>query len=171
MEVGKVRRPHGVNGDVVVEIHTDFPERLQPETQVYIGEKHLPLIIRRRREHNEGLLLAFDGYTTPEQAGKFRNLLLYTSRKKAPKLPQGQYYQYQLMGLEVLTDNGNKLGTITDVLETGANDVYEVTDPTGHEVLLPAIAEVILDIDLDLKKMRVHLLPGLLDEAGSDDRS
>ena len=81
-----VRRPHGVGGDVLVEVRTDFPERLQPKTEVYLGEKHLPLTIRRRREHNEGLLLAFESYTTPEQVGKFRNQSLYTTRKNAPKV-------------------------------------------------------------------------------------
>ncbi len=168
MEVGKVRRPHGVNGDVLVEIHTDFPERLKPETQVFLGENHLPLTIRRRREHNEGLLLAFETYTTPEQVGKFRNQTLYTSTKKASKLPKGEFYQYQLMGLAVETDSGESLGAITDVIETGANDVYEVTGPDGRELLLPAIKSVILEIDLKHNKMRVHLLPGLLDEGAED---
>ena len=164
LEVGIVRRPHGVGGDVLVEVRTDFPERLQPKTEVYLGEKHLPLTIRRRREHNEGLLLAFESYTTPEQVGKFRNQSLYTPRKKAPKLAKGVYYLYQLIGLNVETDDGQALGKVTDVIETGANDVYEVADTAGKEILLPAIKEVILDIDLDQKIMRVHLLPGLLGE-------
>src|SRR5512140_1777546 len=162
LEVGKVRRPHGVGGDVLVEVLTDFPERLQPQVEVYLGENHLPLTIRRRREHNDGLLLAFENYTTPEQVGKFRNQIVYTSRKKAPKLAKGEYYLYQLIGLTVETDAGQVLGQVSDVIETGANDVYEVTNATGEEILLPAIADVILDIDIDKKLMRVHLLPGLL---------
>jgi len=159
--IGKVRRPHGVTGDALVEIYTDFPERLQPGVEVTMGEDHLPLRIRRRRTHNEGLLLAFENITTPEQVGRFRNQILYTSRKKAPKLPKGEYYQYQLFNLTVEDETGKLLGKITEILETGANDVYEVTDKDGHEILLPAIAEVILDVDLDRKMMRVHLLPGL----------
>jgi 16S rRNA processing protein RimM len=151
-----------VGGDVLVEIYTDFPERLKPHTEVFLGGKHLPLTIRRRREHNEGLLLAFEGYTTPEEVGKFRNQLLYTSRKKAPQLAADEFYQYQLIGLKVETDAGEVLGTVTDVIETGANDVYEVKNEAGREILLPATAEVILKVDLDQKLMRVHLLPGLL---------
>jgi 16S rRNA processing protein RimM len=163
LEVGKIRRPHGVGGDVLVEIHTDFPERLQPDMEVYIGEEHLPLRIRRRRFHNDGLLLAFEQYTTPEQVGRFRNQIVYTARKKAPKLAEGEYYQYQLMDLNVEDENSRPLGRITGILETGANDVYEVTDSSGHEFLLPATTEVILNIDLERKKMRVHLLPGLIE--------
>jgi 16S rRNA processing protein RimM len=162
LEVGKVRRPHGVAGDVLVEIYTDFPERLQPDVEVYIGEEHLPVRICRRRVHNDGLLLAFEKYTTPEQVGRFRNQIVYTSRKKAPKLSKGEYYQYQLMDMNVVDEAGHSLGKITGILETGANDVYEVTDEGGHEILLPAIADVILNVDLDRKMMRVHLLPGLL---------
>src|SRR5512141_2466343 len=107
LEVGKVRRPHGVNGDVLVEIYTDFPERLQPDVEVYLGEGRLPLKIRRRREHNDGLLLAFENFNTPEQVGKFRNQLLYTSTNKAPKLSKGEFFQYQLLGLRVETDTGD----------------------------------------------------------------
>jgi 16S rRNA processing protein RimM len=160
--IGKVRRPHGVAGDALVEIFTDFPERLQPDVVVYVGEDHLPLTICRRRIHNNGLLLAFKNITTPEQMGQLRNQLLYISRKSAPKLSDGEFYQYQLLNLAVEDESGRSLGKITEIIETGANDVYEVTDKSGHELLLPAIAEVILNVDLDQKTMRVHLLPGLI---------
>jgi 16S rRNA processing protein RimM len=160
--IGKVRRPHGVSGDVLVEIFTDFPERLRPDVVVYAGEDHLPLTICRRRTHNDGLLLAFENITTPEQVGRFRNQFLYISRKSATKLSKGEFYQYQLLDLAVEDESGRSLGKITEIIETGANDVYEVTDENGHELLLPAIAEVILNVDLDQKTMRVHLLPGLV---------
>jgi 16S rRNA processing protein RimM len=164
LEVGRVRRPHGLKGDVLVEVYTDFPERLQPDTEVFVGETHQPLVIRRKRTHNEGLLLGFDHYDTPEQIGRFRNQILYTARKKAQKLAKGEYYHYQLIGLAVEDEHGTPLGKVTDILETGANDVYEVTNETGTEILLPAIEDVILEINLDAKMMRVHLLPGLLRE-------
>jgi len=166
LEVGKIRRPHGVRGDVLVEVHTDFPERLRPKAEVFIGEDHIPLRICRRRIHNDGLLLAFEQYTTPEQVGRFRNQIVYTSRNQAPELGEGEYFQYQLMDLTVEDEAGQPLGKITGILETGANDVYEVTDASGREILLPAIAEVILAVDLEQKKMRVHLLPGLLENEG-----
>ncbi len=161
-----MRRPHGVRGDALVEVYTSFPERLQPGVEVYLGEAHLPVKISRRRTHNEGLLLAFESITSPEQMGLYRNQVLYTSRTKAQKLGKGEFYQFELLGLQVEDEAGNALGKVTDVMETGANDVYEVTDESGREILLPAIPEVILDINLEQNKMRVHLLPGLLDEAG-----
>jgi len=101
LAVGKVRRPHGVVGDVLVEIYTDFPERLQPRTMVYAGENHLPLTICRQRIHNDGVLLAFDGFNTPEQVGRFRNQILYIVRTDASELPDGEYYFHELLGLTV----------------------------------------------------------------------
>jgi 16S rRNA processing protein RimM len=168
LAVGKVRRPHGVAGDVLVEIYTDFPERLQPEAVVYAGENYLPLTISRQRFHNAGILLAFHGFSTPEQVGRFRNQILYIKSDKAEELPEGEYFFYQLLGLSVFDETGEPLGVVTEIMETGANDVYVVTNNAGRELLLPAIAEVILDVDLVSKSMKVHLLPGLLDNGDLD---
>jgi 16S rRNA processing protein RimM len=168
LAVGKIRRPHGVTGDVLVEVYTDFPERLRPEVVVYAGEAHIPLTIRRQRAHNDGVLLAFDGYSTPEQVGRFRNQTLYIILADAVELPEGEFYYHELLGLSVLDESGQSLGKITEIIQTGANDVYVVADEAGHEILLPAIAEVVLDVDLDSKIMEVHLLPGLLEDGERD---
>jgi 16S rRNA processing protein RimM len=168
LAVGKVRRPHGVRGDALVEIYTDFPERLRPEMVIYAGEKHLPLTICRRRTHNDGLLLAFENFTTPEQVGRFRNQILYTAKADAPELPDGEYYQYEFLGLDVEDEAGKFLGKLTEIMQTGANDVYVVTNEAGRELLLPAIAEVVLDVDLATKTMKVHLLPGLAGDEASE---
>jgi 16S rRNA processing protein RimM len=159
--VGKVRRPHGVHGEVVAEIYTDFPERLTLKKSIYLGEKHIKLVINSLRPHNEGLLLGFEGVTTPEQAGRYRNQILSIASEEAPELSEGEYYFHELLDLEVVDETGEPLGKLTDILETGANDVYVVTDSSGHELLLPAIPEVILDVDLDANLMKIHLLPGL----------
>ncbi len=148
-----------------MEVYTDFPERLQPDTVVYAGEDHLPLTIRRQRTHNDGILLAFDGFTTPEQVGRFRNQALYIATADAEELSEGEYYYYELLGLTVWNETGELLGEVTEIMQTGANDVYEVTNAAGRELLLPAIPEVILDVDLDAKTMKVHLLPGLMEDA------
>jgi len=164
LAAGKMRRPHGVHGEMVVELHTDFPERLRPKTTVYLGEKHLPVILRSARVHNEGLLLGFEGIDTPEEAGRYRNQVIYSSAKTLPDLADGEYYFHQLIGLNVADEDGHSLGVLTEILETGANDVYVVTDAEGSELLLPAIPQVVLDVNLDLKTMKVHLLPGLVEE-------
>jgi 16S rRNA processing protein RimM len=168
LAVGKVRRPHGVTGDALVEVYTDFPERLQTKAVLYAGETHIPLTIRRQRIHNDGILLAFDGFTTPEQVGRFRNQILYIEVADAMELPEGEYYHHELLGLSVLDETGASLGRVTEIMQTGANDVYVVTDEAGMEILLPAIAQVILDVDLDTKIIKVHLLPGLLEEGERD---
>ena len=168
LAVGKVRRPHGVSGDVLVEVFTDFPERLQTKATVYAGENHIPLVISRQRYHNDGTLLAFDGFYTPEQVGRFRNQILYIKSGEAIELPEGEFYFHELLGLSVTDETGEHLGEVTEIVETGANDVYVVTNAAGRELLLPAIAEVILDVNLVLKSMKVHLLPGLLDTGDLD---
>jgi 16S rRNA processing protein RimM len=164
LAVGLVRRPHGVSGEALVEIYTDFPERLRPRKVVYVGEKHIPLTIRLSRPHNAGLLLAFDGITTPEQVGIYRNQVLYVTRADRPTLPDGEYYHDELLGFSVEDEGKKSLGILTEIMQTGANDVFVVTDQEGRELLLPAIADVLLDIDLARQKIKVHLLPGLVFE-------
>jgi len=166
--VGKVRRPHGVRGDVLVELYTDFPERLTPKKPLFVGEKHERLVIRNRRLHNDGLLLGFETYDTPEAVGRFRNQTLFVPASDSPQLPDGEYYFRDLLGLAVFDESGSLLGELTDVLETGANDVYIVVAPSGTEILLPAIPDVILAVDLGVRRMTVHLLPGLLDETDDE---
>jgi 16S rRNA processing protein RimM len=168
LAVGKVRRPHGVTGNVLVEIYTDFPERLRPKTMVYAGANHLPLTISQNRSHHNGALLAFDGFTTPEQVGRFRNQILYVKSAQTEELPEGEFYFHELIGLSVLDENDEPLGEVTEIMETGANDVYVVTNDSGRELLLPAIPEVILDVDTASKSIKVHLLPGLLDNGDLD---
>jgi 16S rRNA processing protein RimM len=164
-----VRRPHGVRGEMVLELYTDFPERLRPKTKIFLGEKHLPMFIGNARPHNEGLLLSIEGIESPEDAGKFRNQIVYVSAKTLPALDEGEYYFHELIGLNVVDEDGNPLGELTDIVETGANDVYVVTDSAGTEILLPAIPDVILSVDLDEQTMRVHLLPGLLEPESDDE--
>lgn len=166
LAAGKIRRPHGVRGDILLELYTDFPERLQPGKTVYLGEKHQQVTIRSQRTHKDGLLLGFDGYDTPEAAGPLRNQTLYVTREDSPELPEGEYYFHELIDLDVLEENGTRLGNLTEIIETGANDVYVVTSSSGSEILLPAIPDVIKEVDIKARRMTVHLLPGLLEEPG-----
>jgi 16S rRNA processing protein RimM len=162
LAAGKVRRPHGVRGELFVELYTDYPERLQPGKTVYLGARYQALTIRQARPHQDGLLLGFEGYNTPESAGIFRNQTLYVATAEAPSLEAGEYYFHELLDLAVVDESGTALGSLTEIIETGANDVYVVTTPSGDEILLPAIPQVIRAIDLTAQRMTVHLLPGLL---------
>ena len=160
--IGKLRRPHGVRGEMLMEIITDFPERIKAGTRVFVGPQHQEQVIRSARGNAGTLLVAFETFNNSDEAGVLRNQYLYVRAEDRPPLPQGEYYHHQLIGLTVLTDEGQALGVLSEILENAANDVYVVRPEQGPEVLLPAIDSVILDIDLQQGEMRVHLLPGLL---------
>jgi 16S rRNA processing protein RimM len=160
--VGFVRRPHGVKGEMLMDVHTDFPERIKTGMTVFVGEQYQPMVIASLRTHAKGLLIRFRGVKNPEEAGLYRNTWVYVPTAGRPELPEGEYYHHQLIGLDVVTDEGNELGVLVDIIETGANDVYLVRDADGKEVLLPVIPSVILDISLADRLIRVHLLDGLI---------
>lgn len=146
-----------------MEVMTDFPERLHPGVVVYVGEDHSPVHIRSTRWHKAALLVAFKEYPDREAVGELRNQLVYVPLQDRPPLPEGEYYHHQLIGMQVVEDTGEILGKITGILETGANDILVVESQGSKEVLLPMIAEVVLDIDVEGGQMRVHLLPGLVE--------
>lgn len=160
--VGFLRRPHGVRGEMIMDIHTEFPERLRTGMKVYLGEEHKPMRLASVRPHGNGMLVSMRGLITPEEAGKFRNTWVYVTAADRPSLPDGKVYQHQILGFRVVSDEGVELGHLTDIFPTGANDVYVVTTESDKEILLPAIPDVILENDLDARIIRVHLLEGLL---------
>jgi len=164
LAVAKVRRPHGVHGELVVEIYTDFPERLQPGIKVNVSPEYKQLTISSRRSHNEGLILGFEGIHDPEEAGRYRNRVLCIPASEAHELQEGEFYFHELLGLDVINESGRSLGKLTEIMKTGANDVYIVTDTAGKELLVPAIPDVVLYIDLDAKTVKVRLLPGLVED-------
>lgn len=160
--VGFLRRPHGVKGEILMDVHTDFPERLKTGKTVFVGDSYQPMVMASLRPHAAGMLVRFRGIKTPEGAGQYRNTWVYVPTASRPALPEGEYYHHQLIGLNVISDEGRELGMLVDVLETGANDVYVVRDADGREALLPAIPPVILEVRLADRQMRVHLLDGLI---------
>jgi 16S rRNA processing protein RimM len=161
LTVGFLRRPHGIRGEIVMDLHTDFPERLKRGRKLLVSEDHTSLTIQSVREHQKGVLIKFDGIDTPEDAGKFRNQWVYVKASDVPPLPEGKLYQHELFGFKVVDENDNPLGELVEIIETGANNVYVVKDGSGRELLLPAIPSVILDVDAERRLMRVHLLEGL----------
>lgn len=160
--VGFLRRPHGVKGEILMDVHTDFPERLKTGQTVFVGDSYQPTVMASLRPHAAGMLVRFRGIKTPEEAGLYRNTWVYVPTADRPALPEGEYYHHQLIGLNVVSDEGHELGVLVDVLKTGANDVYVVRNEDGREILLPAIPPVILEVRLADHQMRVHLLDGLI---------
>jgi 16S rRNA processing protein RimM len=161
LTVGFLRRPHGVRGEIVMDLHTDFPERLKRGRKLFVTKAYTPLTVQSVRNHHQSILIKFYGIDTPEQAGEYRNQWVYGKVSEIPPLPEGKIYQHELLGFQVVDDNENSLGEVVEILETGANNVYVVKDESGREILLPAIPSVILDLDAERRVMRVHLLEGL----------
>ncbi len=160
--VGKLTHTHGVRGEILMLVWTDFPERLVPGVTLYVGPQREPLELISCRPHAKGLLVSFSGYQSRELAARLTNQLVHVTASDRPPLPPGEYYHHQLLGLTVFDDSGKELGSLEQILPTGANDVYLVRSASGKEILLPAIESVILEIDLEQRRIRVHLLPGLL---------
>jgi len=161
LTVGFLRRPHGLQGEMIMDLHTDFPERMKPGRKLLVGQNYQPMTLTSVRPYSSGLLVKFKDVERPEHAGKFRNQWVYVQTKDAPPLPDGQIYQHQLLGFQVVDEHENLLGELVEILETGANDVYVVKNESGREILLPAIPSVILELDPVRHLMRVHLLEGL----------
>jgi 16S rRNA processing protein RimM len=161
LSVGFLRRPHGVRGEIIMDLHTDFPERLRKGRKLFLGEEHKPVTLESIRVHGKGVLMKFKTIDTPGDVGQFRNQWVYAAVKDLPPLPKGQHYQHELLGFEVVDDIGNPLGVLEEVMETGANDVYIVRDLSGKELLLPNIPSVVLELDFARRIMKVHLLEGL----------
>lgn len=161
LSVGFLRRPHGVKGEIVMDLHTDFPERMKSGRKLFIGEERQPVTLTGVRAHQAGLLVKFKGIETPEEAGQFRNQWVFVKKSDVPPLPEGKIYKHELIGFHVVDDNDNLLGELVEILETGANDVYVVRDDSGKEILLPDIPSVILDLEPASRTMHVHLLEGL----------
>ncbi len=161
--IGKFRRPHGIRGEIRMTVLTDFPELISPGQVIYAGERYSSYTVREIRWHGGDMLVSLKELPDRTAVEIFRNVMVYMKSEDMPELPEGDYFIHQLVGMEVITDQGEKLGILKEILITGANDVYLVESPEGKELLLPAIEDVVLDINQDNGQILVHIIPGLLD--------
>ena len=158
--VGRVIRNHGLDGSLRIQPYSDNPGRFQPGSLLTLAGR--PQVVESCRLLPDGYaILRLDGLDDPVAARKFTNEWLYAATDPEPALPPGEYYHYQLVGLTVITDQGENLGQLQEVLATGSNDVYVVKSESGAELLLPAISQVVKEIDLTSGHILVHLLDGL----------
>jgi len=157
--VGRVVAPWGVRGEVKVEVMTDFPDRLSALEEVHIDG--YPVSIEKSRWHKGKVIIKLATVDSIEAAEKLRGRFLEIPQSRLRPLPQDQYYQFQLMGLEVWTTDGKLLGQIADILPTGSNDVYVVHGEQG-ELLIPAIEGVVKSVELETGRVIVELIEGLL---------
>ena len=153
--VGKLRRAHGVHGEIPLEVYTHMLELLLPESIVYVGDEHQAHTIQQTRWKGDLLLLKFSTIDDRTTASTLTNDLVYVKTSQLPALPSNDYYYHEIIGLQVFEEDGLYLGVLTEILETGANDVYLIKSDLEEEVLIPATEEMILEIDLDRQKMIV----------------
>lgn len=163
LELGQIVNTYGIKGFLKVVPYTDDVTRFEKLDEIYIEvrndlQEHK---IEEVKYAKNLVLLKLKGIDDISQAEKFKNCYIKIDRKDAVELPEDTYFIVDLIGVEVYTDEGNNLGNIVDVFKTGANDVYVVKDELGKQTLLPAIGDVIKSVDIQNKKMIVHIIAGL----------
>lgn len=165
LQVGIITSTHGVRGEVKVYPTTDDPRRFRRLKEVVLdtGREKLNLEIEGVKFFKQFVILKFKGLDNINDIEKYRQKSLYVTRKNAVRLQRDEYFIADLIGLKVHDEDGTELGTVKDVIETGANDVYEVEMADGRSLLLPAIKQCILNVDVENGMMQVHVLEGLLD--------
>ncbi len=165
LRVGVITSAHGIKGEVKVFPTTDDAKRFKELKEVIhdTGKEHIPMEIEHVKFFKNMVILKFRGYDNINEIEKYKSRDLLITRDQAVDLEPDEYFITDLIGLTVVSDQGAELGTLKDVLETGANDVYVVAMKDGKELMLPAIGDCILNVDLEQGRMEVHVLEGLMD--------
>ncbi len=165
LRVGVISSTHGVRGEVKVYPTTDDPERFLDLAQVTLdtGREQITLEIQNVKFFKNMVILKFKGYDNINDIEKYKGKDLLIHRDQAVKLKEDEYFVTDLMGLKVVAEEGTVLGILKEVIPTGANDVYVVQPENGKELLLPAIKDCILNVDLEKGIMTIHLMDGLLE--------
>ena len=165
LQAGVITTTHGIRGEVKVFPTTDDVHRFEDLDSVLLdtGREYMKLEIENVKYFKQYAILKFKGIDNINDIEKYKGRSLYVTRDQAIPLEEDEYYIADLMGLDVYLESGEKFGVRTDVMETGANDVYIVETEEGKEVLIPAIHECVLDIDVEENRMEIHLMDGLLD--------
>ncbi len=158
--IARIVSPQGNRGEVKAEMITDFPERFASTSVVYLGPEHRRHEVEGYRFQEDAVILKLRGVDSIDQAERLRGQLVEVPEEEAVKLPPDHYFWHQILGLQVVTVDGEQLGKVDDILETGSNDVYVVHGPRG-ELLIPAIKQVVKEINLAKGTITVELMPGI----------
>jgi 16S rRNA processing protein RimM len=164
LQVGVITKPHGVHGEVKVFPMTDDVRRFKKlkRTILDTGNGHIELECESAKFFKQFVILKFKGYDSIESIEKYCRRGLFVTRSDAVKLGKDEYFIADLIGVEAVDEVMGVRGKITDVIQTGANDVYVINLDDGRELLLPAIKDCILDVDIDSRSMKIHVLEGLI---------
>ena len=164
-QVGVITSTHGIKGEVKVFPTTDNVKRFKKNMEIILdtGKENINLTVEGVKFFKQFVILKFKGIDSINDIEKYKTKSLYVTRENAVRLRKDEYFIADLLGVDVWEDNGDKLGVLKDVIETGANDVYVISLEDGKELLIPAIKECILDVDVENRKMIVHVMDGLRD--------
>lgn len=164
LEIGQIVNTFGIKGQIKVKPFTDDIRRFDNLKEVYVEKNNTKkeYEIEEVKYHKDMVLIKFKGIETVEQAEKLKNSYVTISRDSAEELEEDRYYIVDLLGLEVYTDEQILLGILEDIFNIGSNDIYVVKSSDGKQILLPAIKDVVKNIDIENKKITVHIIPGLI---------
>ena len=164
LQVGVITQTHGVRGEVKVFPTTDDVNRFKKLKQVILdtGKEKMPLEMQSVKFFKKFVILKFKGIDNINDIEKYKRCTLYVTREHAVALEEDEYFIADMIGMEVCTEDGNIFGTLKDVIETGANDVYVIENAEHGEVLVPAIKECIRSVDIEKGQMMIHLMDGLI---------
>ncbi len=157
LTIGKLQRTHGVKGEIIMEVLTDFPEKIVPGNIVHIGSSQMEYEVATVRPTADKMLISFKGLNDCDKASILRNQIVSIKTEDANQLPEGEYYHHEIIGMIVVEEDGNAVGTVSEILVTGANDVYIIKKENGEELLLPAIRDAVRSIDRESRIMVVRL--------------
>jgi 16S rRNA processing protein RimM len=165
LQVGIISSTHGVRGEVKVFPTTDDVKRFKKLKSVILdtGKENIELEIESVKFFKQFAILKFKGIDDINDVQKYRQKSLYVTRDKAVRLNRDEYFIADLIDLKVIDENDEEIGVLTDVMQTGANDVYVIRMNDGRELLLPAIKECVLKVDIDAGFVKIHIMEGLLD--------
>ena len=158
--IGRIVAPHGVRGDLRILPDTDRPSIYKKLKSIRLGGRTYGLL--SARPHKNVYIVHLEGVDDRNTAETLVNQIVQVPLSALPERPEGSIYYFELVGMTVVTEEGDNVGTIKEVLKTGANDVYVVENGEGQEILLPAIRECILDVDVEKNVMTIHLMKGLI---------
>lgn len=167
LKVGVISSTHGIRGEVKVFPTTDDPNRFKKLKQIILdtGKEQKELEIQGVKFFKQFVILKFKDIDDINDIEKYKGKSLFVTRENAVDLEEDEYFIADLIDMQVVLEDGTVFGTLTDVMETGANDVYCIETQKYGEVLIPAIKECILDVDIENNKMVIHLMAGLVDES------
>ena len=157
LTIGKLRRTHGVKGEILMDVLADDPEMIKPGLTLFVGSKHKEAKLAAVRTADKSLIVRFEGYSDCDQAAVFRNQFVAIKTSDAQPLDSGRFYHHEVMGLKVFDESGKELGVISEIIPTGANDVYVIKPLEGEDILVPAVKEFVMKIDTGSRSIVVRL--------------